>query len=77
MLSMDEPASPEAVNLDDDFENTTNEVQGGLDSLNIAMTDLEAIDDAVDEAIEVSSELHVEQEVVEQAQQQGQGYIRP
>ena len=72
MLSMDEPASPEAVNLDDGFEDTTNEVQGGLDSLNIAMTDLEAIDDAIDEAIEVSSELHVEQEVVEQAQQQGQ-----
>ena len=72
MLSMDEPSSPEAVNLDDNFANTTNEVQGGLDQLNIAMTDLEEIDDVIDEAIEVSDELHVEQQVVEQAQQQGQ-----
>lgn len=64
------PSSPEAVNLDDDFEYSENTVPGGLDTLDIAMQDLESIDEAISKAIEASMELKVEQEVVEQAQQQ-------
>lgn len=72
MLSAQVPSSPEAVNLDDNLPNATNEVEGGLDELNIAMQDLESIDDAITQAVDASIELKVEQETVEQAQQQGQ-----
>jgi hypothetical protein len=72
MLSMDEPSSPEAVNLDDDLPSITNQVEDGLDDLKIAMQDLETIDQAIAEAVDASIELKVEQEVVQQAQQEGQ-----
>jgi hypothetical protein len=72
MLSMDEPSSPEATNLDDDLPGITNQVEDGLDDLNIAMQDLDAIDQVITEAVDASMGLKVEQEVVEQAQQEGQ-----
>lgn len=72
MLSVDEPSSPEAANLDDDLPTITNQVDDGLDDFNIAMQDLKAIDQVITEAVDASMGLKVEQEVVEQAQQEGQ-----
>lgn len=70
MLSNQAPSSPEATNFDDNFDDLTNQVPGGLDTLDIAMQDLEAIDETISNVIDVSMELKVEQEVLEQAQQQ-------
>lgn len=71
MLSEKTLSSPEHVEdtttaVDDVFTDTT------LDELNIAMADLENMDQVISEAVETSSELMEEEDAVERVQQQQQ-----
>lgn len=72
MLSQTQvPSSPEAVNFRDEFTDQ-NEVRTATSELNIAMQDMEQIEQVIDDAVEASSDLIVEQEAAQQMQQQGQ-----
>lgn len=72
MLSEQEPSSPEnqvIVTSDTPFEDTSDE----LDSLHVAMTDLEHIDEVIGDAIQVSGDLIDEEEAINQVQSQQEG----
>ena len=75
MLSDDQvdiPSSPETVVLDDNFSDLGNQLEDDLSDLNIAMNDLENIDEAITQAVDVAADLIDESDAVEQAQEQGQ-----
>jgi hypothetical protein len=75
MLSVDQtdtPSSPETVVLDDNFSHLGNQLEDDLSDLNVAMNDLENIDEAITQAVDVAAELTDESDAIEQAQEQGQ-----